>query len=170
MSKSRQNKKVDNHIRDLAASRLCDTLPTDFFSTLAAVDDEIEAIEGLLGVLDILVQEQGDDYQLANEYAVLQDRRRELQITQYQLMHTLMKTGQKADGTVLATIPYEDYLQSSSWKAKREEVMVRAGSRCEACGTRHNLHVHHCTYEHRGSEGSDDLEVLCKSCHQSRHI
>jgi 5-methylcytosine-specific restriction endonuclease McrA len=31
------------------------------------------------------------------------------------------------------------------------------------------LHVHHKTYRNFGMEDMDDLEVLCKVCHQNEH-
>jgi hypothetical protein len=42
--------------------------------------------------------------------------------------------------------------------------------RCERCGTQcETLDVHHRTYENRGTERPDQLEVLCRLCHGIAH-
>jgi len=55
----------------------------------------------------------------------------------------------------------------SEWKLIRQTVLARAGWRCQACGVRRRLDVHHVMKPSQG--GSDfDLEhlvALCRWCH-----
>jgi 5-methylcytosine-specific restriction endonuclease McrA len=55
----------------------------------------------------------------------------------------------------------------SEWKLIRQTVLARAGWRCQACGVRRRLDVHHLVKRSQG--GSDfDLEhlvALCRWCH-----
>jgi hypothetical protein len=55
----------------------------------------------------------------------------------------------------------------SEWKRIRQTVLARAGWRCQACGVRRRLDVHHLVKRSQG--GSDfDLEhlvALCRWCH-----
>lgn len=65
---------------------------------------------------------------------------------------------------------YRHYLQSPVWKAKRQEALSYYGcvcSRCKCYGT----DVHHKTYERvGGNERMEDLEVLCRECHDAHHL
>jgi hypothetical protein len=66
----------------------------------------------------------------------------------------------------LKTMPYQEYLQTPEWKAKREAALKRAWYCCQVCNDNKTpLHVHHRTYERRGHEQPEDLFVLCESCH-----
>lgn len=69
----------------------------------------------------------------------------------------------------LRSMPYKDYLQTPEWRAKRAEMLERAGRRCQICNRGGRLEVHHRTYERRGSELYDDLFVLCAECHDQFH-
>jgi hypothetical protein len=42
--------------------------------------------------------------------------------------------------------------------------------RCERCGAKRTLEVHHRTYERLGRERDADLEVLCGDCHEVHHL
>jgi len=50
-------------------------------------------------------------------------------------------------------------------------VVSQRGGKCELCGKKKNLHVHHTTYENHGLEHIhlNDLMVLCKICHAKFH-
>ena len=61
---------------------------------------------------------------------------------------------------------YREYLQSATWKMKRQESLIRAGHKCEMCGSEDRLEVHHKTYDRFGQEMAVDLTVLCRSCHE----
>lgn len=58
---------------------------------------------------------------------------------------------------------YRAYLQSSSWKALRQRVLIRDGFEC-LCGAP-ATEVHHLSYERFGSERLEDLVSICKECH-----
>jgi 5-methylcytosine-specific restriction endonuclease McrA len=52
----------------------------------------------------------------------------------------------------------------------RNQVLRRDGWRCQACGTRSNLEVHHKDFRSRGGEDSEqNLITLCLSCHSLVH-
>lgn len=64
---------------------------------------------------------------------------------------------------------YKRYLISVEWKWKRFEKIKSVGKRCERCRSAAELQVHHKTYKRFGKERMEDLEVLCKTCHESIH-
>jgi hypothetical protein len=68
---------------------------------------------------------------------------------------------------------YKDKLNDPRWKARRLEIIEKAGGACEDCGKKtHHLNVHHGFYEpgHNPWEYEDDvLMALCKRCHENRH-
>jgi len=66
----------------------------------------------------------------------------------------------------LATMPYQEYLQTPEWHAKRHLALKRAGYKCQKCYHQDRLEVHHLTYERRGHELPSDLMVLCRTCHE----
>lgn len=70
---------------------------------------------------------------------------------------------------------YGQYLCSPEWKAKRQEAFEHFGATCNRCSMPRwlaeiaydqDLHVHHKTYVRRGDEEMDDLEVICRRCHE----
>ena len=63
---------------------------------------------------------------------------------------------------------YTEYLFSQEWKAKRAQVLRRAGWVCERC-TAPAQQVHHLTYERVYNERLTDLQALCARCHQQVH-
>lgn len=67
-------------------------------------------------------------------------------------------------------MPYEDYLKTAYWAAKRRVAILRAKGRCQVCNSNISLQVHHRTYERRGCEHAADLTVLCKRCHERHHL
>ncbi len=70
----------------------------------------------------------------------------------------------------LRAMPYEEYLRTPEWRARRQEALKRAQYRCQLCNTNQSpLEVHHRTYERLGAEVPEDLFVLCYSCHQWYH-
>ena len=64
---------------------------------------------------------------------------------------------------------YEAYLASPQWEQVRRRIIRRRNGRCEACGSKENLHVHHGTYERFRRELDDDLFLLCELCHDALH-
>jgi hypothetical protein len=65
---------------------------------------------------------------------------------------------------------YRAYILTNEWKTRRNRVLKLAGYRCEKCGAKRDLQVHHKTYEHLGCEPDGDLEVLCPDCHRGHHL
>lgn len=70
---------------------------------------------------------------------------------------------------------YKAYLQSPEWQKTRTTAITEAGSKCERCDLPRwlaevlfdqDLHVHHKTYARKGAELLEDLEVLCRRCHE----
>jgi 5-methylcytosine-specific restriction endonuclease McrA len=52
----------------------------------------------------------------------------------------------------------------------RKQVLQRDSWKCQICGSRQNLHVHH--KQLRSQQGSDDglnLITLCARCHEGLH-
>ena len=69
----------------------------------------------------------------------------------------------------LKNMPYKEYLQTEHWREKRKSALYRANNKCQLCGNKENLHVHHNTYDNRGQEKDEDLVVLCEICHARHH-
>lgn len=65
---------------------------------------------------------------------------------------------------------YLTYLTSPEWRAKRNAALQRARWRCERCGAKRDLQVHHTTYERLGAERDADLRVWCFTCHRQHHV
>ena len=61
------------------------------------------------------------------------------------------------------------YLQSATWKDKRELVLERDHHKCRFCDNP-GYDVHHKTYRHWGDEPLKDLITLCRTCHDQWHI
>jgi 5-methylcytosine-specific restriction endonuclease McrA len=56
------------------------------------------------------------------------------------------------------------------WRELRVRALIRAGSRCERCGSRDKLHAHHLVpVEAGGRDQLRNLQVLCEGCHKSEH-
>ncbi len=67
-------------------------------------------------------------------------------------------------------VPYDEYLNSEAWKARRRLVIDRAGNLCEGCRSAAVDEVHHLTYKHAGNEFLFvELVALCHPCHERLH-
>lgn len=64
---------------------------------------------------------------------------------------------------------YYAYIQSEEWAELRSAKLLESNHRCEECGRRTKLQVHHKTYERLGCERLTDLTVLCEGCHEKAH-
>lgn len=71
---------------------------------------------------------------------------------------------------VKSKMDYQEYLQSEHWQKTRKATLADRNYRCEQCGRRWPLHVHHLTYANLGAERPEDLQVLCEDCHRSEHF
>lgn len=73
---------------------------------------------------------------------------------------------------------YDKYLETPHWRSFRRTVFAeqrrRLGqNRCERCpknGSEFKLDVHHLTYERLGNEKVDDVQIICKECHDKIHL
>lgn len=68
---------------------------------------------------------------------------------------------------------YRQMLSDGRWKKRRMEIMRRDGFRCQRCGTRGELNVHHrwYAYGHKPWEYPDRcLVTLCRRCHRRVHL
>lgn len=65
---------------------------------------------------------------------------------------------------------YADYLQTPWWRKRRNQALADAGWTCERCLARKGLQVHHRSYTRLGAELREDLEVLCRTCHEGEHL
>ena len=63
---------------------------------------------------------------------------------------------------------YQAYILSDFWQFQRRYKLMEC-DKCEKCGRRHELDVHHKTYERLGDELMSDLIVLCVRCHNDLH-
>ena len=64
---------------------------------------------------------------------------------------------------------YDNFLASDWWKMKREAIFEAKGKKCEICGSKFRVEIHHKTYQHLGNERLDDVLVVCHSCHSKIH-
>jgi hypothetical protein len=64
---------------------------------------------------------------------------------------------------------YQLYLASREWAVKRDAVRTRSGGICERCRINPLDHVHHLTYIRKYDERPEDLEAMCKGCHEFTH-
>lgn len=79
---------------------------------------------------------------------------------------------ERSEGEIsaLRAMPYEQYLQTAWWRGRRNLALRRAGYKCERCAAGRQLEVHHLSYERRGDEADEDLQVLCRGCHLGHHV
>ncbi len=69
---------------------------------------------------------------------------------------------------------YRNYIASADWQKRRKEFLRSCGEECNRCfiprwlaeiAYDQDLHVHHKSYANLGSERWEDLEPLCRRCH-----
>lgn len=61
---------------------------------------------------------------------------------------------------------YSSYLKSSHWQHIKD---LYKKDRCELCGNKYQLQLHHRSYRRVGNEKETDLITLCDLCHKSTH-
>lgn len=65
---------------------------------------------------------------------------------------------------------YARYLLTSKWRYKRGQVLLERGPRCEICRNVSGApDVHHLHYGSLGCEATEDLQILCRDCHEREH-
>jgi 5-methylcytosine-specific restriction endonuclease McrA len=61
-------------------------------------------------------------------------------------------------------------LDPDEYRRLCEQVLERDAWRCQFCGRREYLHVHHIHFRSRGGDDvEENLIVLCFSCHRAVH-
>ena len=61
-------------------------------------------------------------------------------------------------------------LDPELYERLREQVLRRDGWRCQSCGARSNLEVHHKEFRSQGGDDSEEnLITLCAGCHEAKH-
>jgi 5-methylcytosine-specific restriction endonuclease McrA len=61
-------------------------------------------------------------------------------------------------------------LHSREYEELRHRVLRRDGWRCQFCGSRQNLEVHHQQFRSRSGEDTEDnLISVCRNCHSIAH-
>lgn len=60
---------------------------------------------------------------------------------------------------------YQKHLKSQKWREIRQVKLQSVNYKCEWCGEKDSLQVHHKHYDTLGDEGTKDLLALCQSCH-----
>jgi 5-methylcytosine-specific restriction endonuclease McrA len=61
-------------------------------------------------------------------------------------------------------------LSADAYKELHFQVLRRDGWRCQVCGSRENLEVHHKELRsHLGSDTEENLITVCNSCHSAIH-
>jgi 5-methylcytosine-specific restriction endonuclease McrA len=66
---------------------------------------------------------------------------------------------------------YSKFLKSEYWAKVRKKVLARDCNKCQFCGSKKRLEIHHYSYKNHLNELNhlDDLITLCKSCHEYTH-
>ena len=65
---------------------------------------------------------------------------------------------------------YGQYLASSHWRKARKRKLQAAQGKCERCGSEECLQIHHKSYDNLGCEHEEELQVLCRRCHDYIHL
>ncbi|MGH9539182.1 MAG: HNH endonuclease [Terriglobales bacterium] len=61
-------------------------------------------------------------------------------------------------------------LDRESYEQLRKQILRRDGWRCQSCGNRSNLEVHHKEFRsHCGDDAEQNLITLCAGCHSLVH-
>lgn len=74
---------------------------------------------------------------------------------------------------------YREYIQSEWWQDRRRKYLNEYGQGCEECGLPRwlspacydqDLSVDHLNYQHLWGELDEDLQALCRRCHDIKHF
>lgn len=75
------------------------------------------------------------------------------------------------ENNILTNVTYSEKLRDERWQRKRDKVKEKANYKCQDCGNKEKLEVHHCYYKY-GLEPwqypIDSLRCLCSGCHEKR--
>lgn len=70
---------------------------------------------------------------------------------------------------MIRKLHYEEYLESRTWKIKREIFFNKLGRKCFYCHSTENLQVHHKDYRNVGYETVNNVRIVCDKCHREIH-
>jgi len=62
---------------------------------------------------------------------------------------------------------YYKYLNGAHWENTKKRFKK---DKCEICGSRERLELHHLNYKHIGNETKEDVVTLCRYCHGASHL
>jgi 5-methylcytosine-specific restriction endonuclease McrA len=66
--------------------------------------------------------------------------------------------------------PFRLRLEADEYEELRQQVLCRDAWRCQLCGAKCNLEVHHKKFRgHLGDDCERNLITLCTACHQQVH-
>ena len=84
----------------------------------------------------------------------------------------LCLTFQDTDSHSLRSMSYQTFLDTIYWQILRDYLIEYRGNKCEKCGCKFKLNIHHQIYKHHGWEHEhlEDLVVYCRLCHQQQHV
>ena len=61
---------------------------------------------------------------------------------------------------------HREYIKSPVWKEFRKRALSHYGAICNRCGE-HGTDVDHLHYDNWGQEKLEDVQILCRPCHES---
>jgi len=62
-------------------------------------------------------------------------------------------------------------LRPEAYKQLRQQILERDGWRCQHCGRREQLEVHHIRFRAQlGADNEANLITLCTGCHRKAHV
>lgn len=65
---------------------------------------------------------------------------------------------------------YREYLNSEHWFDLRDRKIAQmGGEKCEVCGSLSRICCHHLRYKNVYDVELEDLQLLCRSCHEKTH-
>lgn len=64
---------------------------------------------------------------------------------------------------------HREYLGSPAWAVFRKKALAYYGAICARCGEYGN-DVDHKTYKNWGEEKIEDVQILCRLCHEVKHV
>jgi len=71
---------------------------------------------------------------------------------------------------ILIAVPLRGRAGSTAWKRIRMVILCRDDWRCQDCGIRKRLTIHHIVPRTQGgSDHPDNLVTLCRTCHDAIH-
>lgn len=103
-----------------------------------------------------------------NDLAIIRGERKATPSERFMALHRQFR---QSDIIELKKLLYNDFLKTAYWAIVRNYVVDQSRGKCEICGKKKHLHVHHKTYKNHGFEHAnlDDLMVLCEICHAKFH-